>query len=913
MSNFGEKINRGLYEGRLPSESLSAAKIIKPKKVDIAHEAEAGLSILRENPELFYLLFVSSRDRIHEIESSNFPHAYEQEINILINTGYLPSSVNIISDVYQSALKTIPVVTNLDKYIWQVAFVDYFSLKNGMVDHPDEITEMIYAWVYLLLYVQDKEVSSGTTINTNKCDLSSNFLEFVFSPWINDGDLYLPLSPNDMKRLELLKDQRKSLSAMFQAEIDTSFKVAEETNDQWTMFLSLMNDIQHRESIAIQRICENGTKRDKLSAISDYNYVLLGIEKGRYTLNGNEIQLLPLFDAINERFIKAFVHCTVQVDDQPFIVFPVIFMLAMNPRQTFNYLLLSFHQFRMQPNRENTNRFIDLALASLKKNLNSRNIDMSFVNQSVDQWFAIEQSIANMTFDEKVYDFLSAVDTFYKENHETIDSLSFDTIQSDSSSVLFTNDSYDSDLGHEWKDYIVETSNAQFDKAIDDIFEGKNKPQSPEEVSRVIRFLNEMSNTAEKIALAQQLISSLNIIYLFCEALRIVLTDSHVNIKIKNPETISQCRYKLLKYDSQLVQKVYSHLSEQEIVMLKYRERKGIDSRILSDQEVYAEQYRNVLFSEVLKDAINRIASHIEDDTNDQLLVAKAKIKEEILRFPDCDEKDQYADWLDTISERINQSLIKNCKREADKYSRHKATIVSGLGNKCNHLPDSTIDSLTTAEMLYEEYASDEYAQKGFDFSCISALYYQAFENAYNALFWNGYASKLNSLKVHGKFFSFVLDLRRNHNGMGAYTDADGYLPSDSRDRDYYVSYRNKQNPRTKVSERCMYKSFGIIMGNITSNSSLPKFMDYFADIAGFASSTEMINDSDYLQACSTFATIITSSADNRNNASHGGTMINLVQCAADKKTIISNLEEVRRTSIGLIQQLLYLLYIHES
>ena len=32
--------------------------------------------------------------------------------------------------------------------------------------------------------------------------------------------------------------------------------------------------------------------------------------------------------------------------------------------------------------------------------------------------------------------------------------------------------------------------------------------------------------------------------------------------------------------------------------------------------------------------------------------------------------------------------------------------------------------------MLYKRYAIDDFAKKGFDFSCISALYYQAFEDA---------------------------------------------------------------------------------------------------------------------------------------------------------------------------------------
>ena len=62
------------------------------------------------------------------------------------------------------------------------------------------------------------------------------------------------------------------------------------------------------------------------------------------------------------------------------------------------------------------------------------------------------------------------------------------------------------------------------------------------------------------------------------------------------------------------------------------------------------------------------------------------------------------------------------------------------------------------------------------------------------------------------------------------------------------------------------------------------------------------------MRNCNAFITAVDASADSRNNASHGGTFISVDQCKSDKKTVLSELEAVRSDSLGLIQQLIFLL-----
>ena len=104
-----------------------------------------------------------------------------------------------------------------------------------------------------------------------------------------------------------------------------------------------------------------------------------------------------------------------------------------------------------------------------------------------------------------------------------------------------------------------------------------------------------------------------------------------------------------------------------------------------------------------------------------------------------------------------------------------------------------------------------------------------------------------------------------------------------------------------------MYKSFAILLQNINPSTRLEKLCDYIAKIAGFSSRVDMFNDSDYMRNFYAFASAIDASADNRNNASHGGTFISVEQCKADKKTVLSELETVRSDSLGLIQQLIFI------
>ena len=226
------------------------------------------------------------------------------------------------------------------------------------------------------------------------------------------------------------------------------------------------------------------------------------------------------------------------------------------------------------------------------------------------------------------------------------------------------------------------------------------------------------------------------------------------------------------------------------------------------------------------------------------------------------------------------------------------------LGHESELLPESAINALVTAEMLYQEYANEEYAVQGFDYSGISALYYQAFEEAYNQRVWKPYVKKLKEVVISGRNFTKILKL--NYSDIKKfYGDFDEYLDIKSLSK---YTFENKEKRKGReLQPSITYGPFAILMDKISKNE-LPRFSEFFADVTGFRGTEEMLGDCEFMKSYDVFVYSVKKSIDFRNHASHGSERVDLAQCESDKKRIVSDLEEVRKSSIGLIQQLLCIL-----
>ena len=885
MDILDHPINRRIMEGNLPDSALFPVPMDDNSVFDIAKQAESGLSILKENPELVYFLFKSFEREIQVAEDCNQPDLFISDVNSLINTNALFDSLNNARTQIE-ARELIPVITTLDKVLWCGASAYQFDAQTLQDSKREQATKMMYAWLYLLILVQKKEAEYQYTIDLNTISPSTQILLIITSEWVHgDTKCLRKLTKRESNEFDMLTERRKQLRSKVSEENKYAKLVAEQTDAEWSLFLKYINDLSQKERYTIEAInSSNLSKKDKTKAILNYNSALFLISRGRYILDGDEIDLVLLFEKVNKRLNAALLYCYVSaLGKEPFIITPLILTMAMGP-QTFNYLFIVFHHFRLSPKKEEARNFFSQALISIKRNLG-------------------EEKSESISIDEMISAFHTIVTDFVRKNQDVIDGLEFTQYQNDSVSIdgfsvnsLLVADCLQANLTNKLDEI---RNNKEYDTVLNG---GANHKDV---LSQLQSWKNEEALATQKIE-ARRIIISLNIIYLFCEGLRIVTIDRRTGI-VKDVEKAKQFRYNLLKLDEELVSKVYEKTSTMEMGMLERREKAGIIPNYLSEQEDQEEQLRNTTYLSVLTNSISALVDCLNGYNKiEELLEIKSQIRQQIYVCPDCDAKEQSAEWLDSIIERICGALVRRVQLRESDFTYVKKEIRERLGEFHKFLPAEAIDSLATAEMLYSKYALKEYAENGFDYSCISALYYQAFENSYNQLIWFRYADKLNNLEIDGVPFPSLLascgtNRIKNHK-------ISGFLDADYRDRKYYTRYDQEKN-LTYVKDECMYGSFAKLIEKVCKESELDKFCIFFSMLAGFSNVENMLNDVEYMEIIRHFAVSIRESSIYRNNASHGGAIIDIDQCTKDKNTVLNDLEAVRKNSIGLIQQLLFLLF----
>ena len=348
------EVNKRLIAGNFPSEILQIVDGYKVDSVDFVVLAEPGVKVLREYPMVTYGLFTTFANRVKKIELLNRSELFEQEANILINTGYTVDTLSGDGKIYLEGSKLCPAVTTVDKILWYGAWAYYFSndaLPNN--EHYSQYRDMMFAWMYLLKIVQNKEIKYGMAINVKAVTSKTNIIKLIEADWSKvDKKYFSKLTDYGKKKLQEIHNAQVALVEKVESDNHSQKAIADKTSEEWSLLVDLINDLSQKERGVISRINCAGSPKDKARIINEYNLVISGIERAKYTLGNREIDLLSLFEVINERMQKASAYCVVKTsDEKPFRLHPAAFMLAMNPC-TFNYLFMSFHQFRLNPGKE---------------------------------------------------------------------------------------------------------------------------------------------------------------------------------------------------------------------------------------------------------------------------------------------------------------------------------------------------------------------------------------------------------------------------------------------------------------------------------------------------------------------------------------------------------------------------------
>ena len=408
----------------------------------------------------------------------------------------------------------------------------------------------------------------------------------------------------------------------------------------------------------------------------------------------------------------------------------------------------------------------------------------------------------------------------------------------------------------------------------------------------------------KKAGEARQIVISVDIIYLMHEFLEMITADDGMLSLFDNPEIVKKYVKNLKQIRYSIENAAYSQIEFHELELEEYRKEKGYDTKVIARKERHEEKIRNAQTNETIISGLEEIVEAVKYQDIEHLFEAKKRIRIKIADCLECDAKEQFAERIDSIVAELCKAFVSCCEKNDDKYDKTKSALVRLLGEHSKRLPPAALNTLTTAELLYSKYAIaenaiKEFAEKGFDYSSISALYYQAFEEAYNEMIWKSYADWINQqLDETADDPSIINKL---------YWE---YLPGNKEnvDKYYFPKIGSKKEDPRRVVTYCVFGTFYHLLNVVNKQTTAPTFREWFSRLAGYNRVSDMLVDKEFMNILGGFKDAVNKATPNRNNASHGGSIISKEQCCQDKKTVLSEMETVRSNSLGLIQQLLFII-----
>ncbi len=862
----------------------------------------------------------------------------QRMINVMINTECWPDDV--VGEVYYEASHLCPTVTKVDKMITNavVSLFGGFWIEGIKGKSPDEETfapqrNLFYALLRLLHMVQDNEKNSFCTINVDKIDFSCKPIDILiewsgkvaqlldpscepegrkdriknYINWVSESKYIIPLSDQECVDFKRLSEKRLEITNRIKESKRQLKAIEEATSIDWELFLRFIFDISNQEDSVIQIIIDqHATAAEKLRAIETYEEEIKKYKAGLVYINDSSEDINRIIDSVEKRLAYFPLSRVKATDGKEFCLDPTLLSIVKR-YEDYNYLLIKYHHFRLTSNKvQIAEEFLKLSLSIISRNLTQNEESSCYQDMSIF---------------ELISSFYDVVSTFYSNNKHVIDSLPYSELQEPStigdkdtldaiSISSFLTESVDK-IEEQRDKYISKVDNMlALEGEIDELTENEMVQFASSIVasmynSMFIEILDHKEERLQQIkdeTKARQIVVSLDIIYLFCDSIRMMLQEpNEFGIHERELQSIKQMNRHLLRIEKEVNNSVYAEIPWDKPDLMEMRQERGLDTKSLIEQEKHEEELRNTAFKSAFDNAIRQIFDQVARGSIVDIFNWKILAREEFSKLPNCGYKSLAVDLFDAISYEICEKLVSRDKTNNDSFDERRVHLIEGLGVESKMLPPQTIDSLTTAEYLYNKYVTQEYAEAGFDYSCISILYYQSFEEAYNALIWREYAEKLNNMELCGRDFTTLLRIKNRSDDLTFAAEPFFYTK--------YEDFKLFMDKNTKkFSSSCMFAPFVRIMREVTENRKLTAFRDFFAKKVGFESVEEMRRDLEFMVRCSDFVNAIENCIDYRNYASHGGLRVDAEQCEKDKKNVICNIETIRLESLGLIQQLLLLL-----
>lgn len=213
--------------------------------------------------------------------------------------------------------------------------------------------------------------------------------------------------------------------------------------------------------------------------------------------------------------------------------------------------------------------------------------------------------------------------------------------------------------------------------------------------------------------------------------------------------------------------------------------------------------------------------------------------------------------------------------------------LTKELGDKYKYVEGSSFKSLSTAEYLYELFINNKNGMDpNKDYSCISILYYKALEDALNKIIYVPYYNA--ELKP-------IYKIQNWENKANTEIILDR-LPGEEKalykiKNSYY--HENRSTGCWELANRLMIGNLGFLLKERTLPKALYSFLG-------------KIMTGDIKLNCNILSNGLLNVKDNRNNAAHGGNIINYQKVTDDKRDVftLEQIGEYKRLLLQLLNML---------
>lgn len=872
---------------------------------EIIKANEAGLAEIKDD-NVIGMLYVGLHLYKNDIDkNSKFcadPVLYKFTTDLFAYTGFIPDCYLPNETVVKKLLEAPEIaVTDLDKALlgWLITIARVLTI--GIKQQEKNYRDIFHSFIYFLHNAQRYEQKTKRTLVFSG-DMNASYIFNIltkpdFSEIESDS---IALSDSDVEYLTSVLIYRDELNKLIEEarSYEKEYVIDEQNNSDWELFISCVNHRASEERRVTNLINSDVPVNQKLHEFKKYFEEIDAIPD----MFNSSMSLQDLTDKIIKRTELAPNFVWVNAGDDLVHLDNSIISSVSSP-YSFNCVLIAYHAFLIEMSTINIEHLVFSLNMFIGKNLGLKTVKQ-VKKKTVG---SIEQNLIDLS---------DALWNFYETHKANIDLIKYNSIQNEEtlSGFSFDGDIYQRVVEKEHK-MAVENMNAfekmddeweEFMDGIDNLFENLESEDDFNDdlyndihnlekdfVSHFPHVFDDEKKLIER-EIGNRLIVSINAIYILVKVMERMLEQGLIRDEYKH--SIIESSKELSRLEGYLVSTTYippNVYSYDDYNMNEYRKRKGIDA---SDIEVK----NNELLDFAMYDVARMIIRALHDETTDvdyeKVIERKSQFREEINKFRDSSLKDFIIELVDEECQYLSNTLIANKAITAD-FETTKKQLCDYIGPSSKRLPARTINALTTAELLFSQYASAENRLTSFDYSGISALYYQAVESMYNELIWKDYAEFLYKKRCGDNYF---LNLYRDKKLP---VEEEIYLPVGGQFK--YWDFEKK-----RISDHLMMGSFNMLLRTITSTAENP-LMGFREHVDGVFGRNIAVDNADeyksYQKRIDKLYSLLEDAIIRRNAASHGASPINIEECRADRALVLSDVEAIRKGILGIVMLFLSL------